>query len=100
MKESPQEGSAVEIAMLWIGLSVAVGAFATTRGHAFMSAFLIALLLSPLLGIAIEFSRRPNLAAKDAAAIDTGEMRRCPYCAELVRREAIKCKHCGSAITA
>jgi len=24
--------------------------------------------------------------------------RRCPYCAELVRAEAIKCKHCGSML--
>jgi phage shock protein PspC (stress-responsive transcriptional regulator) len=24
------------------------------------------------------------------------DTRRCPYCAEEVRREAVKCKHCGS----
>ncbi|WP_443025711.1 zinc ribbon domain-containing protein [Sphingomonas sp. PB2P12] len=25
-------------------------------------------------------------------------MRRCPYCAETVRTEATKCKHCGSQL--
>lgn len=25
-------------------------------------------------------------------------MRKCPFCAELVKQEAIKCKHCGSSI--
>lgn len=25
-----------------------------------------------------------------------GDFRKCPFCAESVRREAIKCKHCGS----
>ncbi|ALB49948.1 zinc ribbon domain-containing protein [Cronobacter sakazakii] len=30
--------------------------------------------------------------------IDDG-MKKCPFCAELVRQEAIKCKHCGSDIS-
>ena len=28
-----------------------------------------------------------------------GEFRKCPFCAESVRREAVKCKHCGSDLT-
>lgn len=27
-----------------------------------------------------------------------GEYKRCPFCAESVRREAIKCRHCGADI--
>lgn len=27
-----------------------------------------------------------------------GDFRKCPFCAESVRKEAIKCKHCGSSI--
>lgn len=29
-----------------------------------------------------------------------GEFRKCPFCAESVRKEAVKCKHCGSALEA
>jgi hypothetical protein len=27
-----------------------------------------------------------------------GDYKKCPFCAESVRREAIKCKHCGSEL--
>ena len=31
-------------------------------------------------------------------AIQSSRLKRCPFCAELVRREAILCKHCGRDI--
>lgn len=29
----------------------------------------------------------------------SGDYKKCPYCAEAVRREAVKCKHCQSELT-
>ncbi|AIJ06985.1 MULTISPECIES: zinc ribbon domain-containing protein [Edwardsiella] len=44
------------------------------------------------------------LISKNDKAIEDKQlengMRKCPFCAELVKKEAIKCKHCGSDIPA
>jgi hypothetical protein len=51
----------------------------------------IALILSPLIaGIALLV-----LGEEDEAVPGSGNVR-CPMCAELIRAEAIKCKHCGA----
>ena len=60
--------------------------------------FFVALLLSPLIGFMIELIRDPSLEIIEARAFDSGKMRKCPDCAELVRAEAVKYRFCGAEL--
>lgn len=48
------------------------------------------------------FARKKATAADQGQAlqIPANSLRPCPFCAEPIRKEAIKCKHCGSAVDA
>ena len=42
----------------------------------------------------------PNKEQMAASFGEYGDLKKCPFCAEPVRKEAIKCKHCGSNLEA
>jgi hypothetical protein len=88
--------AAVEIFLFWFVASIVVGIWAGNRGRNGAGWCLLSLLISPLLTFLILLVIGKNEQAVEAEAIETGGMRKCPMCAELVKREAVKCKHCGS----
>jgi hypothetical protein len=73
----------MEIFFGWLILSILVGVYASNRGHSGFGMFLVAVLLSPLIGFLIEAVRAPNVAAKEAEQVQSGAMKKCPACAEL-----------------
>ena len=54
--------------------------------------------LCPLIGfiVAIMTENKEQMAIKIG---DFGEYKKCPFCAEAIRKEAVKCKHCGSSLS-
>jgi len=88
------------IIIIWVILSLCVGAWGEKRGEGFVVSFLLSLFLSPLLVAIIIAVREPKVKNIEQKAIESGGMKKCPHCAELIRKEAIKCRYCQSDLPA
>lgn len=86
--------------ILWFLFSMIVGAVASAKGHSGFLFFLLALLLSPLLGLIIALVLPSDSTQSENELLASGARRKCPKCAELVRAEATVCKHCQHSFSA
>ena len=88
----------MEIVILWFILSCVAGIIASNKGRFGLGYFLLSIFLTPLIGLLCALAAGKNVAQIEKRQIHNAEMRRCPCCAEIVRTQAIKCRHCGSAL--
>ena len=82
--------------LIWIALSALAGYAANSKGHSGILFFFISLLLSPIVGIIWALLLKDESEEK---SIKFGDLKKCPFCAEAVKYEAIKCKHCGELLS-
>lgn len=91
----------MEIFFFWLAASIIVGIIAGSKGRTGFGYFVLSLLLTPVL-IGILVLALPRVAAPTVvaggAAVTPDTHVRCPDCRELVRADARKCKHCGTAL--
>jgi hypothetical protein len=83
------------IVAVWLVLSFVAGSVAERKGLRKQTYVLLSLLLSPLVGLIIAFAASPDQAKADQQRLAGGSERQCPFCAELVKSEAIVCRFCG-----
>lgn len=93
----------MELVAFWLIGAIVVGVIASNYGRTGFGWFMLSLILSPLIcGILVLALGKTGQAA--ASRDESGERVspdthvRCPDCRELVRKDARKCKHCGSAL--
>ena len=85
--------------MEFILISIVIGLIpaliAQSKGRSFFAWWIYGALLF-IIALVHSIVIKKDLRQEEAIEIASGDYKKCPFCAELIKLEAVQCKHCGS----
>jgi hypothetical protein len=83
--------------VLWLLCGIAGGIILSNKGRSGCGGFALGFLLGPI-GLVIALVMQTDHKELEHRSLRSGDTRKCPNCAEVVRAEAKKCRFCGSEL--
>ena len=89
----------MEILLLALILGLIPAAIARAKGRSFFGFWVYGTLLF-IVALPHAILAKPNVRELEAQQLADGAHRKCPYCAEVIKREAKVCRFCGRSMDA